>query len=71
MPCTVAHDSKDTRTLCFDCYRFERDRRHASTLGDAPAAAVRSPFAPALTALTERQVAHRQAMIDFARSRCR
>ena len=71
MPCTVAHDSKDNRTLCFECYRFERDRKHASTLGDAPAAAVRSPFVPALNALTERQVAHRQVMIEFARSRCR
>jgi len=68
MPCTVAHDLKDTRILCFECYRFERDRKHASMLADAPAAAVRSPFAPALT---ERQVAHRQAMIEFARSRCR
>ena len=68
MPCTVAHDSKDPRTLCFECYRSERDSRHASTAGDTPAAAARSPFAPALT---ERQVAHRQAMIEFARSRCR
>jgi len=66
MSCTIAHESQDTNTLCFECYRAERDRRRASAPATSPVEDARSPFVPPLT---ERQVAHRQAMLDFARSR--
>ena len=50
-------------TLCFECYRSERDRRRAKRLADvAPAAPVHAPFRQPLTA---RQVAHRRVMLTY------
>ncbi len=50
-------------TLCFECYRSERDRRRAKWLADVPPAApVRVPFHEPLTA---RQVAHRRVMLTY------
>lgn len=55
-------------SLCFECFRSERDRTRAQRLTDARPAPMRSPFPGALT---ERQVQHRLAMLEFARaSRC-
>ena len=51
-------------TLCFERFRSERDRRRARTLAAAPKRAL--PYSPFGTRLTERQVAHRQAMLEFA-----
>ncbi len=50
-------------TLCFECYRAERERQRAQRLSetDRPRPVV-SPFAgPAI--LGERQIAHRRAML--------
>jgi len=48
-------------TLCFECYRAQRDRRRAEQLADVwSVAPMRSPFRPPLT---ERQIAHRRAML--------
>jgi hypothetical protein len=54
-------------TLCFECHRAARDRRRAGMLAELPPATpLRSPFE---LALTERQIAHRRAMLAFARAR--
>lgn len=54
-------------TLCFECYRSERNRRRAQILADVQSPVpVHSPFEEALT---ERQAAHRRAMLEFARAR--
>ena len=50
-------------TLCFQCYRAERDRRRGVMLDGVKPAMLRAPFTPALTAA---QLAHRQRMLDFA-----
>ena len=51
-------------TLCFECFRSERDRRRARRLADVrPSAPLRSPFGQPLT---PRQIAHRQTMLAFA-----
>ena len=50
-------------TLCFECYRAERDRRRARLLVEADRRpSVPSPFAGAATP-SERRVAHRRAML--------
>jgi hypothetical protein len=55
-------------TLCFECYRSERDRRRARLLADSPARSLgRSPF----LRFSERQLAHRRAMLEFSVTRCR
>lgn len=53
-------------TLCFACYRAERDRRRARLLAEPSPAMLRSPFH---SVLTERQVAHRRLMLQFAQTR--
>lgn len=50
-------------TLCFQCYRAERDRRRGVMLAGFKPAMLRAPFMPELTA---EQVAHRQRMLSFA-----
>jgi len=52
-------------TLCFKCYRSERNRRRAQLLGDVPAARpLRSPFQSIeRRSLTDKEVAHRRAML--------
>jgi hypothetical protein len=52
-------------TLCFECYRAERDRRRARLFAEAEReqpAALRSPFRGA-SPLSERDAAHRRAML--------
>ena len=53
--------------LCFECHRSERDRRRARLLADVPSPKpISRPFgAP----LSERQVAHRAAMLANLRQR--
>ena len=46
-------------TLCFECYRRERERQQATRLAGVPA----SLGPTALPALSNRQVAHRQTML--------
>lgn len=48
-------------TLCFECYRSERDRRRAAMLAEA-ARPLRSPLIAA-PALSEREIAHRGLML--------
>ena len=50
-------------TLCFECYRSERERRRSRLLAEARPAMLPSPFG---RQLTERQVAHRRLMLQFA-----
>jgi hypothetical protein len=47
-------------TLCFECFRSERDRQRATRLAEVSTLAPRSPF---LRPLTPRQVGHRQQML--------
>ena len=47
-------------TLCFECFRSERDRQRATRLADMSTLAPRSPF---LRSLTPRQVGHRLRML--------
>jgi hypothetical protein len=50
-------------TLCFECYRAARDRRRAQLLAESERPRpVSSPFADAPT-LTDRNLAHRRAML--------
>ena len=50
-------------TLCFECYRSERERRRAQRLAEVPAAqSLPFPGAPA-RALTAREVDHRRRML--------
>ena len=51
-------------TLCFECYRSERERMRAQRLTDVRPVPIRSPFPGDLT---ERQVQHRLAMLAHAR----
>jgi hypothetical protein len=49
-------------SLCFECFRAERDRRRAQTLAEAPAPRQLSlHFAP--TTLTQRATEHRRRML--------
>lgn len=50
-------------TLCFECYRSERDRRRARLMAAVQAVPGRSPLGEVLTS---RQVTHRRAMLAFA-----
>lgn len=50
-----------SHTLCFACFRAERDRLRARRLAEVPIPAqMRSPFGPQLTS---RQLSHRGAML--------
>lgn len=53
-------------TLCFACFRAERERRRAHDLAARPSVAPRSPFG---RALSEEEQAHRRVMLAFATSR--
>lgn len=54
-------------TLCFECYRAERDRRRAQALAEiARPRPLCSPFGPPV--LSEREVAHRRAMLEHLRA---
>ena len=68
-----AHFSYDGRvradrdhTLCFECFRSERDRQRATRLAEVSTLAPRSPF---LRPLTPRQVGHRLQMLTHLASR--
>ena len=50
-------------TLCFQCYRADRDRRRAEKLQTFSPAMLPAPFK---RSLTPREVAHRRRMLDFA-----
>ena len=60
-------------TLCFECYRGEINRARAHRLGERllTTPIMMSPFGPAGVAggqvLNERQIAHRQRMLDHLR----
>ena len=58
--------------ICFESFRMERDRRRTESAADAVETAVRVPFLhePGV-ALTARQVAHRQTMLDYWNERRR
>lgn len=51
-----------THTLCFSCFRAERDRHRARLLAEPRPPMLRSPFGSVLTA---RQLAHRRRMLEF------
>ena len=60
------HLCQRAHTLCFECYRSERNRARAHTLADA-AVPLGSPFTNhdgISRTLTEREVAHRQRMLS-------
>lgn len=54
--------------LCFECYRGEINRARARRLSEPATPGMRSPFGPQEVvggrALDERQLAHRQRMLD-------
>ncbi len=50
-------------TLCFECYRSERDRRRAQRLLEFEAPKPVQAVLPGKSSLTERAIAHRQAML--------
>jgi hypothetical protein len=53
-------------TLCFECYRREREQQRARRLAEVPVAApLWAPLSPPAVgaSLGDRQVAHRQAML--------
>ena len=50
-------------TLCFECFRSERDRQRASRLASGGVTPLRSPF-PREMVLAPRDIAHRQAMLN-------
>jgi hypothetical protein len=51
-------------TLCFECFRAARDRRRAQLLaGVDRARPLAAPF-PAAGTLSDRQIAHRRAMLS-------
>lgn len=49
-------------TLCFECYRSERERQRAKRLCAIDPPMLRSPFGVGRI-LSERQIAHRQKMV--------
>ncbi len=51
-------------TLCFECFRAERDRRRARLLADVPSGSPLVSRTPAPHGLTPRAVVHRQQMLD-------
>jgi hypothetical protein len=52
-------------TLCFQCYRSEREHRRARELANVRPVRVRCPFREVLT---HHQIDHRKAMLLFAQS---
>ncbi len=52
-------------TLCFECFRRERERQRARQLANVPTAIALQASAPVRTPrrLSERQVAHRKTML--------
>jgi hypothetical protein len=50
-------------TLCFECYRSERERQRAHTLARIELPMLRSPLGVRLP-LSERQVTHRRRMLE-------
>ena len=54
-------------TLCFECFRAERERRRAQRLADVPAARP-LPFPQAARALTARELEHRHRMLVHLRA---
>lgn len=49
-------------TLCFECYRSERERRRAQALAAIETRPLRSPFGRH-PAPSEREIAHRRAIV--------
>jgi hypothetical protein len=58
--------------ICFESFRIERNRQRAESAVDADHAAVSAPFLrePGV-ALSARQIAHRQTMLDYWNQRRR
>lgn len=58
--------------ICFETFRLERDRRREEGAADAAETVERVPFLrePGV-ALTVRQIAHRQTMLDYWKERRR
>ncbi len=57
-------------TLCFECFRSERDRRRATLLAELPAAGCRVPSSPRRDrSLTPAQLAHRWRMLGHLQPR--
>jgi hypothetical protein len=58
--------------ICFESFRIERNRQRAESAVDAVQTAVSAPFLrePGV-ALTARQIAHRQTMLDYWNQRRR
>ena len=58
--------------ICFETFRLERDRRREASAPDAVDTPASVPFLrEAGVALTPRQIAHRQTMIDYWNQRRR
>jgi hypothetical protein len=51
-------------SLCFECYRSERDRQRAGKLSPVPAPMLRSPFDTRPT-LSDHEIAHRRQMLEY------
>jgi hypothetical protein len=51
-------------TLCFACFRAQREHNRAVALADATPRPLGSPFGQLRQPLTDRQTAHRQVMLD-------
>ena len=54
-------------TLCFECFRAERERRRAQLLAEVPRAAAIT-FIPGRPSLTPRQFLHRRQMLEHLQS---
>jgi hypothetical protein len=53
-------------TLCFECYRSERDRQHAHRLSAIDPSGLASPFG-VRPALSDREIDHRRRMLAHLR----
>ena len=62
-------DLRRASTLCFECYRSERERQRAEALAGIKPRTLRSPF-KSRPALTERQILHRRRMFNHLTGRC-
>jgi hypothetical protein len=58
----VVKANKD-HTLCFECFRSERDRRRAGTLNEVERPRPALTLAPMRQSLTAAQISHRQRMV--------
>ena len=58
----VVKANKD-HTLCFECFRSERDRRRAGMLSDVEPPRLALPAAEPRRSLTAAQIRHRQQMV--------